>query len=74
MKKVITTVLSLLLLESTVLAERIPVEGWFKTTGAKRDDKFRHREKNPFLKKQAAKLYQTALLSSLLLLMLSFVI
>ena len=49
MKKVITTVLSLLLLESTELAERIPVEGWFKTTGAKRDDKFRHREKNPFL-------------------------
>ena len=49
MKKVITTVLSLLLLESTVLAERIPVEGWFKTTGAKRDDKFRPQEKNPFL-------------------------
>ena len=35
MKKVMTTLLSLLLLGSTVFAERIPVEGWFKTTGAK---------------------------------------
>jgi hypothetical protein len=29
MKKVITTLLGLLLLGSTVLAERIPVEGWY---------------------------------------------
>ena len=41
MKKVITTLLSLLFLGSTVLAERIPVEGWFKTTGAKRGEKWR---------------------------------
>ena len=41
MKKVITTLLSLLLLGSTVLAERIPVEEWFKTTGGKRGKKWR---------------------------------
>ena len=35
MKKVITTLLSLLLLGSTVLVERIPVEGWLKLLAAK---------------------------------------
>ena len=41
MKKVITTLLSLLLIGSTVFAEKIPVEGWFKTTGGKRGEKWR---------------------------------
>ena len=41
MKKVITTLLSLLLLGSTVLAEKIPVEGWFKSTGGKWGDSWR---------------------------------
>ena len=41
MKKVITTLLNLLLLGSTVLAEKIPVEGWFKSTGGKWGDSWK---------------------------------
>jgi hypothetical protein len=41
MKSVITTLLSLLLLGSPVMAERIPVEGWFKTTSTERGKTWR---------------------------------
>ena len=41
MKKVITTLLSLLLLGSTILAEKIPVEGWLKSTGSEFGEKWK---------------------------------
>ena len=41
MKKVITTLLSLLLLGSIVLAEKIPVEGWLKSTGSEFGEKWK---------------------------------
>ena len=41
MKSVITTLLSLLLLGSNVLAERIPVEGWYKSTGSEFGEKWK---------------------------------
>ena len=41
MKKVITTLLNLLLLGSTVLAEKIPVEGWLKSTGSEFGEKWK---------------------------------
>ena len=39
MKKVITTLLSLLLPGSIVLAEKITVEGWLKSTGSEFGEK-----------------------------------